>query len=44
VGEIALYVLRREPEVLLVMTVLWLVLLALPGFVLLRTHRRPAAA
>jgi hypothetical protein len=36
IGEIVLYALRHQPEALLVMTVLWLALLALPGVVLLR--------
>jgi len=44
IGEIALYVLRQQPEVLLVMTTLWLLLLALPGFVLLRGRMDSAGA
>jgi len=44
IGEIVLYALRHRPEVLLVMTVLWLALLAVPGFVVLRSRGSSAAA
>jgi hypothetical protein len=43
VGEIAIYALRHQVEVLPLMAVLWLLLLALPGLVLLRSRGAPSA-
>jgi hypothetical protein len=42
-GEIAIYTLRDQNEVLPLIAVLWLLLLAVPGFVLLRSRGAPAA-
>ena len=43
-GELALFVLRTRPAALLLAGVLMLVLLALPGLLLMRSHRAQAGA